>query len=208
MDKRIIAVVVALVFAAGLGVGLLVSNDSGDDDRRATPASSTSRSDAPSATSTSVSAAPSTMSCTTAVRGYRVEYPAGWYVDESNPALACGLFDPEPFTVEPNTEFPEVAVTIGVEPGVAYADIVTGNTDPTTWRVLERRDITVDGFPAVVLETEQIDELLLPAGTYWYQVVIDRPGAATLVYTTGLPGADYDANRSTLDAMVASLRFT
>lgn len=66
----------------------------------------------------------------------------------------------------------------------------------------------VDGFPAVVLETVQREELLLPAGTYWSQVVIDRPGAATIVYTTGEPGPAYDANRATLDAMVASLRFT
>lgn len=201
MSRTPLAIVAAVALVAAAGVGVYLIADS-DDDGRSTTTTTEAR---PEDTTTSTSA---TDSCTSEVGGYSVEYPAGWYVDDSNPAWACGLFDPEPYVVEPETEFPVVAVTIDVEPGVSYADIVAGNTDPSTWEVLDRRDTTVDGFPAVVLEAVQTTELLLPAGTYWYQVAIDRPGAATIAYTTGEPGPAYDDNRATLDAMVASLRFT
>lgn len=205
-EKRIIAILAVLLLIAGVVIGVLVLSDSDDDpgrDARAPRASTTTSEPAPTTT-----AAPSTATCTSTTGGFTVEYPAGWFVDMHPERRECALFDPDPIDVEPNTEGPLVAVTIVVEPSVAFADIVSGLTDPTTYDVREQRDLTVDGFPALLIDAVQTESLLEPAGTRWYQVVIDRPGATTIVYVLGLPGTDDTADRATLDAMVASLRFT
>ena len=192
----------ALVLVLAVGIGVYLATKSGDD-QQTSPVPTTNASSPPN-TSTSAR----TATCESASNGYSLEYPADWQVEKTHPVWACALFDPQPFTLEPDTETPLVAVQIYDERSITFADMVTGLTDPASYQVLKRRDTTVAGLPAVVLETVQLcDELLTTAGTYNYQYVVDRSGGIVLAFTTGQPGSPYDQYRTVLDEMMASLRF-
>jgi hypothetical protein len=195
------ALTILLVLAVGIGVFLVTRSS---DDQQSFPVTTTN---APSATTTPP--AVRTANCTSINNGYTIEYPGDWFAESADPVWSCALFDPQPFTLEPDTETPLVAVQIYDERSITFDAAVTSLTDPASYNVLRREDTTVDGRPAVVLETVQLtDDLLTAAGTYNYQYVVDRSGGIVLAFTTGQPGSRYDQDRTVLDKMMASLRFT
>ena len=190
---------ILLVLAVGIGVFLVTRSS---DNQQSSPVTT----NAPSATTTPRTVR--TANCTSVNNGYTIEYPGDWFAEAADPVWSCALFDPQRFTLEPDTETPHVAVQIYDERTITFDATVTSVTDPSSYDVLRRQDTTVDGRPAIVLETVQLTDDFLPAGTYSYQYVVDRSGGIVLAFTTGQPGSPFDQYRSTLDDMMASLRFT
>ncbi|MBI4259609.1 MAG: hypothetical protein HY658_03490 [Actinobacteria bacterium] len=145
-------------------------------------------------------------SCSNDREGYGIDYPAGWFTP-TQPAWVCQLFDPEPFVVEPNTEPPIVAVTVYVD-GHRRAKLLAALTDPALYRVISTSEGTFAdaGRPGTVVETEQVEDLLWPAGTLSFSVLVDRVDTTIVVTTSDLAGSDYEANKQLVLAMARSLR--
>ena len=138
--------------------------------------------------------------CTNPEDGYSLSFPQGWHVNqfveggEADDVAACRFFGPEPFDVRPATAISGIAIAIGREATAPRA---------------EGQEATVDGRPAIIVETVADDGDFDPAGTRYYQYWIDV-GSDWLVATTSDGPSwvgEYEANRETLDAMIEGLRF-
>ncbi len=142
------------------------------------------------------------------MHGYTLEYPERWYAELDNEVWKCAIFDPKPFSVSPDTEVAPLAVMIYDEPTVAFDMAMTSLTDTSIYRVIAAVDTTVDGKPAVVLETEATVDEVLAAGTYSYQYVVDRGSSTLVIVTSQQPGLAYERARAVIDEMAASMRFS
>jgi len=143
-----------------------------------------------------------TQSCTHEERGVtvNVRYPQGWHAND--PAVqACTAFDPEPFTLQPNTQIPrDLAVLLFVEP-LGFDQAV----NPTGLRVDEQRSLTVDGRRAVRQVVTTTGEGLGPAGQQATRYVIDGGTDRSILATTwNVAGNDYGENVQVLDAMAGA----
>lgn len=141
--------------------------------------------------------------CTQRARGVTltVQYPEGWHAN-GPPAKPCSAFDPEPFSVEPNTQYPrDLAVVITVEP----VGLDVASNSPTV-RVLSERATAVDGRRAVRQVVETTGEGLGPAGQESTRYVIDAGTDRSAVASTwNVAGNDYARSVEVLDAMAGSL---
>lgn len=145
-------------------------------------------------------------SCSFDPEGYSIDYPQGW-VTPDDPAWVCQLFDPAPIVVEPDTEPPIVAVTVYVE-GASLEEAQAGLSDPAFFEVIDRGTGTFSDAarPGVILETLQTEELLWPAGTRTYSVLVDRLDMTIVVATNDLAAGDYEEHKRIVLAMAQSLR--
>lgn len=146
-----------------------------------------------------------TRECVNREKGYSLEYPADWQVNDVELLGPCALFDPDPIEVPENSELPPaIAVAIDVEP-VPFATV--------TGEVIGRREISreatiVDGRTAVRMEAESTGEGLHDRGLRSYHYFIDLGGAMTIVATThGVGDTPFERKRRILDAMMATLEF-
>jgi hypothetical protein len=119
--------------------------------------------------------------------------------------MACRYFDPEPITVPDDPLSLEAAVTIQLQPSLAYADAVTAATDPSLWTVASTATYTVAGYPATLVQaTATSDASGLPTGTSRYAYLLDLGANGTAVLgTTSATGAPPAANTSTVDLIAA-----
>jgi hypothetical protein len=145
-------------------------------------------------------------SCSWDVEGYGIDYPTGWFTPE-DPLWVCQLFDPVPFDVPAQTEPPLVAVTIWVDHH-RMARTFNGLTDPQFYRT---DHVSSDTFgdaqrPGTIVETEQVEALLYPAGTRTYSILVDLGDRTIVVSTNDLAPTDYEANKQIAFAMAKSLR--
>lgn len=146
----------------------------------------------------------STATCQNDLLGYRVSYPADWFVHEADSALnlgECEAFGPAPFEA--------LAGVTGVRGQSAriYLGPCAGRETPPTFR----QEVSIDGFPSYVEEFHQAGD-----GYYWYVVDL-RPdigsdvecrGPNAFVRTEiGWPG-EYEANKAVVDLMAGSLDFS
>jgi len=145
-------------------------------------------------------------SCAYDSEGYGIDYPAGWFTPRS-PAWVCQLFDPRPFTVEPNIEPPNVAVVVYAE-HYRLGRILAALTDPTLYKVIssEQGTFADAGRPGTILETVQTAEGLWPRGTRTFAVLVDRLDTTIVVSTNDLADSDYAQNKQIVLAMAESLR--
>lgn len=213
-------------FFPAIGLGVVVAVviaivRSGGDDGPAGPASplpASTTQPVPTATGTTT-AAPSPSpeptipegvvlgaSCSYDPEGYGIDYPEGWSTP-SQPAWVCQLFDPESFVVEPDTEPPIVAVSVYVDHH-SLAKVLGALTDPAFYRVIstEQGTFADAARPGTILETEQIEEGFLPAGTRSFSVLVDRLDTTIVVTTNDLAGGEYELNKQIVLAMAESLR--
>ena len=135
--------------------------------------------------------------------GYTIAFPSGWYVNEHveggdvADVVACRFFSPEDFEVVPATGAANVAIAIGLQAGGPPAEFAG-------------EPITVDGHAAFRGEEVTPAGADVPEGTRYYNYWIDLgDGTWLLASTSDGPTSvgHYDANRSTLDAMMDSLDF-
>lgn len=137
--------------------------------------------------------------CTHQARGVTVtvRYPDGWHTNESS-AQPCSAFDPEPFTLEPETQYPrDLAVIMQVEPlGFEAASSASGV------RIQSERATTIDGRQAVRQVVVTTGEALGPAGQEATRYVIDAgTERSILAYSYNVAGNDYGRSVEALDAM-------
>jgi hypothetical protein len=149
-------------------------------------------------------------------RGYSIGYPGGWYTTHLTPEQACEYFDPEPFEILEGTEFPPTAlfVTVTLEPLDTYVDQLT---DPMFFDTIRREDTTVDGRPAVLVETVATGEGESEPGERRYGYVVDiscinnqcvKSGRVFVALATGLPGdGRYEDFKAVADEAVRTVMF-
>src|SRR5687768_1546122 len=95
---------------------------------------------------------PGWSTCTNVRRGYSIAYPAGWYTTHLRPIQACEYFDPEPFEIIPGTEFPPTGLFASFS-AQSVEEYLEPLTDPMFYETLRREETTVNGRPAVLVET-------------------------------------------------------
>lgn len=185
-----------------VGVALLALAACGDgdgDDAAPEPTSSTSTS---MSTSTTTGTSAPELAATCESERYRVRYPAGWSTNSGAVVPTCRFFDPDPFTVPPATEFLGAAILFDVE-AIPYARLA--DAVGTGEEVLDRRDLMVDGRPALRIEARSRDRSpMVPAGTASLRYLVDLDGSTLRAVTYGFAGTDEVRNRAVLDAMMST----
>ena len=144
-----------------------------------------------------------TQVCTHQARGVtlRVHYPEGWHTNDPS-VQPCSAFDPEPFSIEPNTQYPrDLAVVVLVEP-FSFEQA----SNPTGLRVEAERPATVDGRQAVRQVVVSTGEGLGPAGVESTRYVIDAGTDRSVIASTyDVAGNDYARSVQVLDAMAGAM---
>ena len=184
----------------------------GEDDDQAAPTTTTSTSTTAATTTSSSSSTTSTttandgleltQSCIHDERGVRVtvRYPEGWHVNDEK-AQPCSAFDPDPFELQPGSEFPRtLAVVLRVEP------LEFDSATTVTGVLVEERRLSVDGRAAARQEIVTTGEGLAPAGLMSVRYVVDGGVERSAVATTfDVEGNDFERGVEVLDAMMAAL---
>ncbi len=181
--------------ASALVVALLLAacGTTGDPDGSAAP-------------TTTTPVAGGTKECVAPQRGYRVEFPSTWFVNDAEHMEPCRFFHPEPFSLQPGTEATGVAVTVQLNP-LSFDRATPAAEGSFASEVLDRRTATVDGRPAVRVETRSTGAALLPAevrGVSWFVDV--APGTLVATTTEATPAGTFGGNVEVLDEMMRSLR--
>jgi hypothetical protein len=128
--------------------------------------------------------------CVNAEVGFSIGYPADWFTtdvyttldgsERPHPEVACSYFDPRPFVIPVDGEYPATALEAHLSRR-PLATIVEQLTDATFYRPLSREELTIAGMPAVRLEGELVEGLR--TGTR-YDVLIDLGDGRTFYLTT------------------------
>jgi hypothetical protein len=160
------------------------------------------------ATPSTTNPAPSdgeTATCRSETARITVTYPAGWQAYAGDPQWTCLLFDPNPITVLPDTELPQVAV--GIYPDTrTYAAVQADFTTTTVYTQLGTESGAVDGHNAIAYEVENTGQGFYEKGVLQTVVIVDLADRGTLVLeTVGVAGAEYDANVAVLGGMIRAL---
>lgn len=215
-DKRPWAIIGVFAGVVALVIALIVVAGSGDRKATTTTASSTptsTRSSAPTTASEPSTSAPSntlpggialTKECASPEYGFVVSYPDTWFAEESFPGWQCGLFDPEPFVVTPNSEIPPVDVVVSVAE-FPFNQSVAQYTDPAAAELLASTDLEIDGHHAVAVEIATTQEVMLPAGTLRYAVLVDWNDRTLVVETNDVDAVDYTIDKQVVRGMADSL---
>jgi len=146
-------------------------------------------------------------SCTNERAGYEISYPDDWHTATLDGEFECSFFDPEPFEIIPESEFPLTALQAfpAGEEGRTFDDVVAEYADPMFERELGRDETKVAGFPAVRLETEATGQGLYDEGTRTIAYVVDRDVAPFVVRAQAFPGAEL--HEDVLEQAVKTIRF-
>ena len=158
----------------------------------------------PSTTATaaesSTTSAVSSLSQTCEHPRFAISYPAGWHSATASGEDPCRFFHPEPFTVPAATEVLDRAVSVKLE-AMTLDDLQFEGG-----RAGERE---IAGRRGGHWESQANDGALLPEGTWTYLVFAEvDPEHTLLITTTSYGGLDYDSNKTVVDAMAATVRFT
>lgn len=145
--------------------------------------------------------------CANERAGYEIGYPADWHTATLDGEFECSFFDPEPFEIIPESEFPLTALQAfpAGEEGRSFEDVVEEYTDPMFERELAREETTVAGFPAVRLELEATGQGLYDKGTRTIVYLVDRDVAPFVVRAQAFP--DGELHEDVLDQSVQTVRF-
>jgi hypothetical protein len=222
MAVRTIAVLLAGATLVVLGATACGGDTPGPGDTTPGPSSTTPAGDAnlgtagaPTTTATTPPVAQpdermpaSWRACDNPPAGYSIGYPGDWYTESLDGQFACSFFDPEPFTILPNSEFPRVALQAGPT-DTTVATYRGFMTDPENYTVVRDEDVMVLDRPGVRFETVSLGMGLDEPGIRRYGYIIDSGGGdAFAVFTTADPGETrYDDWKFVVDIARDSVRF-
>jgi len=144
--------------------------------------------------------------CTNETIGYTVRYPTGWMTNAGGVLPQCQVFDSDSVQLQEATEDFDEAVYFDLE-RLPFNELINSLEGPTS-RVLSRRQTSLNGRPAVVVETEAAGGGLLPAGRRTYRYLIDFKDQTLVIRTYDVPNQSYETNKQVLDRMAESLGFT
>ena len=138
--------------------------------------------------------------CDNPAGNYSVGYPGTWYTTQIRPAEVCAQFDPDRFTIPPESEYPLTALN------VKRVQAPPSRTSTEFERVLRWQRTTVAGRPAVRYETVSTGAGMDPAGTRRYGYVIDLGRGPIAVHTTAEPAEKrYTAWKRVVDKAARTL---
>ena len=147
--------------------------------------------------------------CTNSHAGYAIGYPAGWYTTQLNSEQVCQQFDPMPFTIPIDGEYPMTALN-AVQTTEAFDLATSATADPLDARTIIREETTVGGRRAVRYEWAITDTGLYPDGTMRYGYAIDRDGREFALFTMANPTVspnEYADWKAVVDQALDTLRF-
>ena len=208
---------VQLLLRATLGLALLLTAcDSGSPPDEPSPSEQRSAAPTPTKPSSTPTAAPSgdgtsgetaeMSTCENELEGFEMGYPAGWHVNDPDTAGPCRVFDPQPFTLQPQSEIPQgLAVVVKME-HVSWERMREGDQEG---EVLRREELTVAGREAVLLEIRAgQDAPLQEPGTLSYLYLVRvGPERTFIARTTDRGQMPYPDKQRVLDEIVTTLRF-
>jgi hypothetical protein len=155
--------------------------------------------------------------CTNEAVGYTVDYPVGWQtnarsdlrgipddIDKSPSQIVepCSVFDSGEIEIEYATEDFDEAVYFDLE-NIPFNELV--NLESRSTETLSRRETTVDGRQAVVVEKEGTGIGLLPEGRRFYSYYIDYGDQTLKVTTYNVPNQPYATNKQIIDQMMNNI---
>ena len=144
--------------------------------------------------------------CSNDLGGYTVNYPNGWMTNSGDVLHACQVFDPRPITLPERSSSFDEAIHLRFD-SIPYEE--AADTEDITETILSRRETTVDGYEAVVEESESTGRALLPQGVRSYTYVINLDDGEIMVASTyDIATQNYTRNKQVLDQMISSLRFS
>lgn len=155
--------------------------------------------------------------CTNEAVGYTVDYPLRWQTNSSNDLTdipervdksprelvePCSIFDAGEIEIEYATEDFDEAVYFDLE-NIPFNELATLESRST--QTLSRRETTVDGRQAVIVEKEARGIGLLPEGRRFYSYYIDYGEQTLKVTTYNVPNQPYAVNKQIIDRMMNSI---
>jgi hypothetical protein len=139
-----------------------------------------------------------------------ITYPGGWSTLFEPPELACRYFDPAPITVPDDPATLDTAVRADVL-ATPYADAVAAASDPATWTVTLKSEVTIRGIPVTCIGAIALSDTAgIPTGTGSYRCLADVTTAGTVeIRATGQPGDPaYQTEAAVVSLMTAASTFT
>jgi hypothetical protein len=139
--------------------------------------------------------------------GFEISYPMAWQT--LPPELGynhCRFFEPAGLDVRAD---PEIAALMVREIG-DFTDVLANMVTDPSWTIVDRRDVSVDGRPAVRIESEVVgQDTPFDVGTRFYEYLVNRDGQAVSVGTVMGPNRaeTYEIYRGVVDLAVATVRF-
>lgn len=143
--------------------------------------------------------------CQNPEESYVLSRPADWHVTKAG-SRPCQVFDPDRARVDAEAEDRDRAAVVIDHRDVPFR--ASAADPPEGEEVVASDEDTVDGRPAVRLETEAGEASDLPAGTRVTRWTVDLRAGRTLVARTTDRGEDaYGMRQEILDRMVTSIRW-
>jgi len=141
--------------------------------------------------------------CVDAAAGYDVQYPADW--SSAGGAIACRLFDPEPFTVPPNSDFGGTALEV-LPQQESFDKALSSLIDTRFFRTELREEVTIAGRAGFRLELVATGEGFADRDTRTYGYLLRGDGGpSVLLQTTARPG-ERIRHREVVDHAAQTLR--
>jgi hypothetical protein len=143
--------------------------------------------------------------CYNAENDYALDYPNGWTAELSFRGWKCALFDPQPFTVEPDTEVPPVAVIVSM-PSSPLDVVLAQYTDPSMGSLISQSGVIIAGQRGIAVELRASANSPFPAGTSRYAVLVDWNNRTFMIETDSASAGDYAAVKQVVLGMAKTLR--
>jgi len=136
-----------------------------------------------------------------------VGYPGDWHTLRLESG-DCHFFDPRPIVAEPNSD--GIATWLVVFPQDFPRRLFTGPdaVDNFTRRILSAREVTLGGRTLLVRESEATKDVILPAGTRFYDWFLDCGPGSVLLSTSSVPDrpeSEYLAKKAVADRAALTL---
>jgi hypothetical protein len=143
--------------------------------------------------------------CSNRAANYTVNYPTGWVSNAGDVLNSCQVFDPTSITLPERSSSFNEAIHLRID-SIPFEEVA--DTDDITETILTRRDTTVDGYEAIIEESESTGRALLPEGVRSYAYIINLGDGEIMVASTyDIANQQYTYNKKVLDQMVSTLRF-
>jgi hypothetical protein len=143
--------------------------------------------------------------CTNERFGYALGYPSDWHAPAFSAESECTFFDPAPILLPEASD--AFGATLEVAPAQqSYRQLVASLADERFEEVLERRELTIAGRPAVEVISRATGAGLLESGTESATYVVDRsPEPPIMLRTVRRPNSNWEERLRILDETARTL---
>jgi hypothetical protein len=142
--------------------------------------------------------------CVDNAGGYDVQYPSDWSTAAGE--LACRFFEPEPFSVPPDSDFGGTALEV-LPQEQPFDEALASLIDTRYAKTEVRQQVTIGGHRGFRLELVSTGEGLNAPGTRTYGYLLRRDsGGAIVIQTTAQPGESL-RHRSVVDHAASTITF-